>query len=171
MFKRFCLLVLMTALAAGTASAAQNREARARRHGADPAPAVPTAAAAAVREPRGCTPSVDPDLRRPVLDWVLAVPSASTSRPRRRARAGPLGRRGWRGALTPSPRAPAGHASPPKAPPAPTPSTPAKPRPRSIGYPDGWEPMGTTQNHNRQTNLITTVCGLWCSEPNPCAFN
>ena len=26
--------------------------------------------------------------------------------------------------------------------------------------------MGTTQNHSRQTNLITMACGLWCSEPN-----
>ena len=48
MFKRFCLLVLMAALAAGTASAAQTREVSARGYGDNPEQAVTNALVAAV---------------------------------------------------------------------------------------------------------------------------
>ncbi len=71
MFKRFCLLVLMTALAAGTASAAQTREVSARGYGDNPEQAVTNALVAAVRQAGGVTLSVNPDFRRQVSEWVI----------------------------------------------------------------------------------------------------
>ncbi len=71
MFKRFCLLVLMAALAAGTASAAQTREVSARGYGDNPEQAVTNALVAAVRQAGGVTLSVNPDFRRQVSEWVI----------------------------------------------------------------------------------------------------
>jgi len=71
MFKRLCLFVLMAALAAGTASAAQTREVSARGYGDNPEQAVTNALVAAVRQAGGVTLSVNPDFRRQVSEWVI----------------------------------------------------------------------------------------------------
>ena len=71
MFKRLCLFVLMAALAAGTATAAQTREVTARGYGDNPEQAVTNALVAAVRQAGGVTLSVNPDFRRQVSEWVI----------------------------------------------------------------------------------------------------
>ncbi len=71
MFKRLCLAVVMVALTAGAASAAQTREVSARGYGDNPEQAVTNALVAAVRQAGGVTLSVNPDFRRQVSEWVI----------------------------------------------------------------------------------------------------